>query len=184
MAWHIAMPERTEAAKILIAQANSVPETPMPTKMPIDEILRQYAVEFKNCPAAVTLFNQLQQQKEKYGNPTFTPLREAFDVTWDAGGTKIALRWTWCDPYNVRKNEEYDEKDSLLGCALIGDYKEHLLLKQEDNPCMFVNAGLRDYPGKIGPIPYPNEIVTCKTQEGIWLKAMLEDGLDFLSGLS
>ena len=94
---------------------------------PIDEILRQYAGEFKNCHAAVTLFNYLQQQKEKYGNPTFTPLKEAFDVTWD------------------------------------------------------VNARLEDYPGKIGPQPYPNEILTCKTQEGIWAKGILEEGLDFLS---
>ena len=155
----------------------------MPNEIPIDEILRQYACEFKNCPAAVTLFNYLQQQKEKYGNPIFTPLREAFDVTWEAGDTKIALRWTWCDPYNVRKNEEYDEKDSLLMCSLVWDYKEHLLLEVEDNPCMFVNAGLKDFPGKISPQPYPNTILAGKTQQGIWLQEMLEEGLNFLSRL-
>jgi hypothetical protein len=53
---------------------------------PIEEILRQYAGEFRNCPAAVTLFDRLQHQKQNYGNPTFTPLKEPFDVTWAAEG--------------------------------------------------------------------------------------------------
>src|ERR1700730_6943653 len=114
---------------------------------PIDvaEILRRYAGEFKKCPAAVTLFNHLQQQKEAYGNPSFTPLNEAFDVTWEAANTKVALRWTWLDSADIRKNDE----DSLLWCALVWDYKEHLLLKEENNPWLFVNAGLADFPGKI-----------------------------------
>jgi hypothetical protein len=148
---------------------------------PIDEILRQYAGEFKNCHAAVTLFNYLQQQKEKYGNPTFTPLKEAFDVTWGAGDTKVALRWTWLESAHIRKYET--DLDSLLWCALIWNHKERLSLKKENISFLYVNARLEDYPGKIGPQPYPNEILTCKTQEGIWLKGMLDEGLNFLSRL-
>jgi hypothetical protein len=71
----------------------------------------------------------------------------------------------------------------LNWCALVWDYEEHLLLKEQNNQWLFVNARLVDFPGKISPIPYPNTIVSCKTQEGIWLKRMLEEGLDFLSEL-
>ncbi len=146
---------------------------------PLEEILRKYAGEFQNCPAAVSLFNRLQQQKETYGNPTFTPLKEAFDVTWGAGNTKLALRWSWLDSAHIRKYET--DLDSLLYCALLWNYKEHLSLKKEHTPYLYVNARLEDFPDKISPQPYPNEIVTCKTQEGIWAKGILEEGLDFLS---
>jgi hypothetical protein len=145
----------------------------------IEEILAQYAGDFKYCPAAVTLFDRLQQQKGSYGNPTFTPLGEAFDVTWGAGNSKIALRWTWLDSAHIRKDD--DDSASLLGCGLVWNYEEHLVLKEENIPWLYVNASLTDYPGKIRPQPYPNEIVTCKTQEGIWLKETLKEGLDFLS---
>ena len=145
----------------------------------IEQILAQYAGEFKNCPAAVTLFNRLQQQKGKYGNPTLTPLREAFDVTWGAGDSRTALRFTWLDSAHIRKDA--GDFDSLLACALVWNYKVHLVLKVEDTPYLYVNARLRDFPRKIGPSPYPNEIITCKTQEGVWVKGMLKEGLDFLS---
>jgi hypothetical protein len=111
-----------------------------PNMKPIEEILRQYAGEFRNCPAAVTIFDRLQHQKQNYGNPTFTSLKEPFDITWGAGDTKIALRWTWLDSSPIRKS--HTDSDSLLACTLVWNHKEHLLLKEEDNPCLY---------GLIGP---------------------------------
>jgi hypothetical protein len=115
-----------------------------------------HASSTTSCPAAVTLFDRLQHQRQNYGNPTFTPLKEPFDVTWGAGDTKIALRWTWLDSSHIRKS--HTDSDSLLACTLVWNHKEHLLLKEEDNPCLYVNARLRDYPGKTDPNLIPTKL--------------------------
>lgn len=121
-----------------------------------------------------------QDNRDRFGNPEITPLKEAFDLTWNCEH-KIALRWSWLDASGVRLNRE---DDSLLYCCLVWEHEYHLELKEETGPFLYVNHQLERYPGKIeGSYPYPNTISKCLTQEGEWLKEALEAGLDYLEGL-
>ena len=118
-----------------------------------------------------------QENKEHFGNPEINVLNEAFDLTWNSEH-KIALRWSWQDILSIRI---HPEDDSLMFCALIRDYAFHLELKEKSHSFLYVNYGLKPFPGKIeGSYPYPNTVSKCLTQEGEWVKAALEAGLDYL----
>jgi hypothetical protein len=124
------------------------------------------------------LINYFQHNRAQFGNPEINVLNEATDLTWNSEH-KIALRWSWQDILSVRNDPE---DDSLMFCALIWDYESHLELKEKSHSFLFVNYGLKPFPGKIGgSYPYPNTISKCLTQEGEWVKAALETGLDYLA---
>jgi hypothetical protein len=126
------------------------------------------------------LLRYFQENKEQFGDPEISPIKKAFDLTWEAEH-KLALRWSWQDILHIDLRPKYE---SLIFCSLIWDHKFHLDLKDASHAFLFANAGLESFAGKIeGPFPYTNTILRCRTREGEWLKAAFEAGVDRLEWL-
>jgi hypothetical protein len=122
------------------------------------------------------LMNYFRNSGEKFGNPKVIELEKpaAFDLRWDAN-PPLTLRWTWSDPYAVRK--EPDE-GSLLAVGLSGA-KAHVELADPSHSWVYVSKRFVDYPSK----PEANTIVRCLTKEGEWMKQALEAGKKYLADL-
>jgi hypothetical protein len=125
------------------------------------------------------LMNFFRNARERFGSPKVIELDKpaAFDLRWDANPPLI-LRWTWSDPFAVRK--EPDE-GSLLGVIFAGanDHVAHVELADPSHSWVYVSERFVDFPGKVRN----NTIVRCLTKEGEWVEEALKAGKQFLADL-
>ena len=116
---------------------------------------------------------------DKFGNPNVVELENSpvFDLRWDAN-PPLALRWTWADPWAVRK--EPDE-GSLLAVGLSGahDHGAHVELADPSHVWLYVSSRFVDYPGKVTK----NTIVRCLTKEGEWMEQAFNAGIEYMAKL-
>jgi hypothetical protein len=125
------------------------------------------------------LMKYFRTSGEKFGNPEVIELEKpaVFDLRWDAN-PPLTLRWTWADPWAVRK--ELDE-GSLLGVALSGanDHGIHVELADPSHVWLYVSKRFTEYPGRVEE----NTIVRCLTKEGECMEKALKAGIQYLADL-
>jgi hypothetical protein len=125
------------------------------------------------------LMKYFRDSGEKFGNPEVIELEKpaAFDLRWDTN-PPLTLRWTWSDPWAVRKEQG---EGSLLGVGLSGahDHGAHVELADPSNSWVYVSKRFADYPGKVEA----NTIVRCLTKQGEWMGKALEAGKKYLADM-
>ena len=124
------------------------------------------------------LMKYFRNSGEKFGNAKVIELDKpaAFDLRWDANPA-LTLRWTWSDPWAVRKEPD---KRSLLAVGVSGNYHgAHVELADPSNSWVYVSKRFTDYPGKVEA----NTIVRCLTKEGEWMEKALKAGIQYLADL-
>jgi hypothetical protein len=125
------------------------------------------------------LMEYFRNSGEKFGNPKVVELERPamFDLGWDAN-PPLTLRWTWADPWAVRK--EPDE-GSLLAVGLSGanDHGAHVELADPSHGWLYVSSRFVEYSGKVTE----NTIVRCLTKEGEWMEQAFKAGIKYLANL-
>jgi hypothetical protein len=125
------------------------------------------------------LMEYFRNSGAKFGNPKVIELQKpaAFDLRWD-GNPPLTLRWTWDDPWAVRKEIE---EGSLLAVGLSGahDHGAHVELADPSHTLLYVSHRYVDYPGKVNK----NTIVRCLTKEGKWMEEALNAGITYMANL-